>query len=107
MAILQSGGIKAYCVAHIGDVSILTDLSGRENATGFDLGFASRLQSISKETSTLVCSKNILDIWKVNDYFELNDEWKSAVAKDGVEYHWKTSSPKDFESACRKFSQPA
>jgi len=104
MAILQSGSINAYCVAHIGDVSILTDLSGRENATGFELGFASRLQSVSKETGKLVCSKNIVNFWKENDYFDLDDEWKSAIAKDGVEYQWKHGAPKDFESTVSKFS---
>lgn len=104
MAILFSGGIKAYCVAHIGDVLILTDLSGRQNATGFELGYASRLQNISKETTSLTISKNILNIWKENDYFELVDSWKSAIAKDQVEYQWKHAMPKNFESACQKFS---
>ncbi|HUM46764.1 MAG TPA: hypothetical protein PLD84_07550 [Chitinophagales bacterium] len=105
MAILFSGGIKAYCVAHIGDVLILTDLSGRQNATGFELGYASRLQNISKETTSLTISKNILNIWKENEYFELVDSWKSAIAKDQVEYQWKQAMPKNFESACLKFSQ--
>jgi hypothetical protein len=104
MAILCSSEITAYCVAHIGDVSILTDLSGRENATGFELGFASRLQSISREPGKLVCSKNIVNIWKENDYFQLDDEWRSAIAKDDVQYQWKQSIPKDFESACVKFA---
>jgi len=103
MAILESSGINAYCVAHIGDVSILTDLSGRENATGFELGFASRLQSVSKETGKLVLSKNMVNIWTENDYFDLLDEWMSGIAKDDVEYQWKHSIPKDFENACRRF----
>ena len=105
MAILSSSGIKAYSVAHVGDVSILTDLSGRENATGFELGFAARLQSISKETEKLIVSKNMLSIWNENSFFDLEDEWKSAVAKDGVQYQWKFGLPKDFENTRRKFSE--
>jgi hypothetical protein len=104
MAILTSGSIVAYCVAHMGDISILTDLSGRENATGFDLGFASRLQSVSKETGKLVCSKNILNAWKENEFFDLVDEWESAVAKDNVEYFWKDGIPKDFENTVARYS---
>jgi hypothetical protein len=29
---------------------IFTDMTGRQNATGFDLGFAARLQSVARET---------------------------------------------------------
>ena len=103
MAILHSAGITAYSVAHVGDVTMLTDLSGRENATGFELGFASRLQSISKETSKLVCSPGIINIWEENTFFDLIDEWKSAPAKDGVVYQWKNSSPKDFENTSARY----
>ena len=103
MAILHSAGITAYSVAHVGDVTMLTDLSGRENATGFELGFASRLQSISKETRKLVCSPGLVSIWKENDFFDLMDEWKSAPAKDGVVYQWKISSPKNFEITSARY----
>ena len=103
MAILHSGKINAYSVAHVGEVSMLTDLSGRQNATGFELGFASRLQSISKETARLVCSPSIVNVWQENDFFDLNDGWRSAVAKDGVEYRWKNSTPKDFERTSARY----
>jgi hypothetical protein len=103
MAILHSGKINAYSVAHVGEVSMLTDLSGRQNATGFELGFASRLQSISKETARLVCSPSIVNVWQENDFFDLNEEWRSAVAKDGVEYRWKNSTPKDFEQTSARY----
>ncbi|MGB3075537.1 MAG: hypothetical protein WBB36_09460 [Chitinophagales bacterium] len=104
LAILHSGNINAYSVAHVGDVIILTDLSGRENGTGFELGLASRLLSISKETGRLTCSANIVNGWMENDFFELNDEWKSATAKDGVVYKWKNSAPKNFESTAARYS---
>ncbi len=104
MAILHSSGINAYSVAHVGDVIILTDLSGRENGTGFELGLASRLLSISKETARLVCSTSIVNRWTANDFFELNGEWMSATAKDGVVYRWKNSTPKNFESTSARYA---
>ena len=54
MALLDAKGIGAYCVAHVGEVNVFTDMTGRENATGFDLGLASRLQGISQTTGELV-----------------------------------------------------
>jgi hypothetical protein len=47
---LVHNGIQSYCVAHVGDMNIFTDMTGRQNATGFDLGFAARQQSVARET---------------------------------------------------------
>ena len=104
MAILHSDGIGAYCVAHVGEVNFFTDMTGRENATGFDLGYASRLQSLSRETEKLTCSENLVKIWEDNQYFALQDGWDSAVAKDGIEYPWKLALPKDFDAKRAKFA---
>ena len=103
MAMLHSDDIKAYCVAHVGEINIFTDMTGRENATGFDLGYASRLQSLSRETGKLTCSENLLKIWQDNQYFNLGDSLYSDIAKDGLEYSWKLAVPKDFEAARVKF----
>jgi len=103
MAMLNANDIKAYCVAHIGEVNVFADMTGRENATGFDLGYASRLQSLSRETGKLACSENLLSIWEDNHYFDLEDTWNSDTAKDGIEYSWKLAIPKDFEVYSTKF----
>ena len=103
MAILHSADIRAYCVAHVGEINIFTDMTGRENATGFDLGHASRIQSISRETGKLTCSENLLKIWEDNQFFELEDSSHSDIAKDGLEYSWELAIPNDFEAACAKF----
>ena len=103
MAMLHSEDITAYCVAHVGEINIFTDMTGRENATGFDLGYASRLQSLSRETGKLTCSENLSKIWEENQYFDLGDSSHSAIAKDGLEYPWKLAVPKDFEAACVKY----
>ena len=103
MAMLHSDDIRAYCVAHVGEVNIFTDMTGRDNATGFDLVYASRLQSLSRETEKLTCSENLLNIWEDNPYFDLGDSSHSDVAKDGLEYGWKLAVPKDFEATCAKF----
>ena len=103
MGMLQSDNIQAYFVAHVGDMNIFTDMTGRENATGFALGYASRLQSLSREPGKLVCSEDIRTIWDDNQYFELEDGSKSGIAKDEIEYGWKLATPKDFESVCAKF----
>lgn len=103
MAMLYSDDIRVYCVAHVGEVNIFTDMTGRENATGFDLGYASRLQDLSRETEKLTCSENLLKVWQDNHYFDLGDSWHSDIAKDGVEYSWKIAVPKDFETACGQF----
>ena len=103
MAILHSSDIKAYCVGHVGEVNVFTDMTGRENATGFDLGYASRLQNLSRETGKLTCSENLLKIWEDNEYFELEDSWDSDIAKDGIEYPWTLAVPNDFETYCAKF----
>ena len=102
-AMLYANGITGYCVAHRGDVNIFMDMTGKENATGFELGYVARLQSVCKETDDLICSKNLCDIWKENDFFELNPAWDEAKAKDDVKYVWKRAEPKDFENACGKF----
>ena len=104
MAILHSDDISAYCVAHVGEVNIFTDMTERENATGFDLGYASRLQGLSRETGKLTCSENLLKIWEDNRYFDLEDSWNSDIAKDGIEYPWKLAVPKDFEVASAKYA---
>jgi len=103
MAMLHANDIKAYCVGHVGEVNIFTDMTGRENATGFDLGYASRLQNLSRETGKLTCSENLLKIWEDNEFFDLEDSWDSDTAKDGVEYPWKLAIPKDFEDYSAKF----
>ena len=99
MAILQSADIRAYCVAHVGEINVFTDMTGRENATGFDLGYASRLQSISRVVGKLTCTENLLKIWEDNQYFDLEDTLYSDAAKDGIEYPWKLGAPIDFEAA--------
>ncbi len=103
MAMLHSDDIRAYCVAHVGEVNIFIDMTGRENATGFDLGYASRLQGLSREIGKLTCSENLLKIWEDNQYFDLGDRSHSDIAKDGLEYRWKIAVPKDFEAASAKF----
>ena len=103
MAMLYSDDIRAYCVAHVGEVNIFTDMTGRENATGFDLGYASRLQGLSRETEKLTCSKDLLKIWEDNQYFDLGDSSHADIAKDGLEYRWELAVPKDFEAASAKF----
>ena len=103
MAMLRSDDIRAYCVAHVGEINIFTDMTGRENATGFDLGYASRLQGLSREIEKLTCSENLLNVWEDNQYFDLGDSSHSDIAKDGFEYRWKLAVPKDFETACAKF----
>ena len=103
MAIPHANDIKAYCVGHVGEVNTFTDMTGRENATGFDLGYASRLQSLSRETGRLTCSENLLKIWEDNEFFDLEDSWDSDIAKDGIEYPWKLGVPKDFADYCTKF----
>lgn len=103
MAMLYSADIKAYCVAHVGEINVFTDMTGKENATGFDLGYASRLQSLSRETKKLICSENILKIWEDNQHFNLAGNSHSDIAKDGLEYHWELAAPKDFQAACAKF----
>ena len=103
MAMLYSDDIRVYCVAHVGEINIFTDMTGRENATGFDLGYASRLQGLSRETEKLTCSENLLKVWEDNQYFDLGDSWHSDIAKDGLEYIWKIAVPKDFETACAQF----
>ena len=103
MSLLFANCITGYFVAHIGDVNIFTDMTGKGNATGFELGYASRLQSVCKETGKLICSKKFVDMWKENEYFELQDEWSSATDKDDVEYNWRIAIPKDIEHTSRRF----
>ena len=102
MAMLYSEEIRVYCVAHVGEVNIFTDMTGRENATGFDLGYASRLQGLSRVTEKLTCSESLLKVWEDNLFFDLGDS-HSDIAKDGLEYHWKLAVPNDFEAVCAKF----
>lgn len=104
MAILNNLGVKAYCVAHIGDLNIFKDMTGRDNATGFDLGYAARLQSVSNNTEQLVCSENLIKIWRENSYFRLEETTNSKVGKDGIEYNWKNAVATDFKQYCSKFS---
>ena len=103
MAILHTGDITANFVAHVGEINIFTDITGRENATGFDLGYASRIQSLSRETNRLICSENLSAIWEDNRFFDLGESSHSDIAKDGLEYRWKLAEPKDFEAACGQF----
>ena len=104
MAMLYASDITAYSVAHVGEVNVFTDMTGRENATGFDLGLVSRLQGLSRATGRLVCSESLVDIWQDNQYFELKGHWESGTAKDNVEYRWQLAVPRDFEAACSRFS---
>ena len=104
MALMHASDIKAYCVAHLGDVNVFTDMTGRENATGFDLGFARRIQEVSKEVGRLICSESLAAVWEDNKYFALQDALHSGTAKDSVEYRWLLADPIDFAAACAKFS---
>ncbi len=103
MAILKANGIGAYCVAHVGEINVFTDMTGRENATGFDLGMASRLQSLAKVTGRLVCSEGLVGMWEPNEYFNLSGDWSAEKAKDDVEYKWQLAEPIDFADYCGKF----
>ena len=104
MALLDAKGIVAYCVAHVGEVHVFTDMTGRDNATGFDLGFTSRLQEVSQSPDKLVCSEALADMWQENDYFDLHDAMPEGIAKDGVEYRWRFATPKHFSSYLARFS---
>ena len=106
MSILHSADITAYFVAHVGEIDVFTDMTGRENATGFDLGYASRIQSVSRETNQLTCSENLSEVWEENRFFELGDSSHSDIAKDGLEYSWKLAVPKDFEAVCARHRTP-
>ena len=79
-------------------------MTGRQNGTGFDLGLASRLQSLARITGRLVCSEALAGMWESNDYFELSDVWSSGTAKDDVEYRWQLADPIDFELYCGRFA---
>ena len=100
MGMLKSLDTNAYCVAHIGELTVFNDMTGRTNATGFDLGYASRLLSISKDTETLVVSNVIANEWGSNTYFNLQDGWSTAIAKDAVEYSWKNAVPLKLGTYC-------
>jgi putative two-component system response regulator len=103
MALLSARRIEAYCVAHMGEVCTLPDVTGRSNATSFDLGLASRLLSLAKITGQLTVSETVANLWHENDYFQLDTEWHNATAKDGVDYRWKLGRPKQLEDAKRKY----
>jgi len=105
VALLKAKDINAYCVAHIGEVIIFTDMTGKQNATGFELGYASRLQSISKQDGKLVCSKQIVEIWNTNRIYELNTEWQAGTGKEGITYQWKTAFPLNFEMELNRFKR--
>jgi hypothetical protein len=104
---LYGNGISAYCVAHLGEVSVFTDLSGRQNAMGFDIGYAHRLQEVSRQTGSLVCSERLVSNWQSNHYFDLQGDWQRGIAKDQVEYCWMNANPNEFEAACARFAVPA
>ncbi len=89
MLIMKENSIKGYFVAHIGEIHLFKDMTGRDNATGFDIGYASRLQAVSRNADKLVCSKKICDIWKENKFFNITCETQYGIAKDGLEYSWK------------------
>jgi len=103
MAMLHANDIKAYCVGHVGEIDIFTDMTGRDNATGFDFWYASRLQNLSRVTGKLTCSENLLKIWEDNEFFDLEVVWNSDTAKDGIRYTWRIAAPKDFEDYSAKF----
>ena len=104
MALLDANDIKAYAVAHVGEINVFTDMTGRENATGFDLGLANRLMSASRVTGSLTCSESIVDLWQENQYFELEGRWNGAIGKDNQEYRWRLAAPSDFHAARARFS---
>ena len=89
MALLHANDIIPYCVAHVGEVNFFSDMTVRENATGFDLGYASRLRNLSRETGKFSCPENPLNIREYNRVFDLEASWYSDIAKDGIEYPWK------------------
>ena len=103
MALLDARSIGAYCVAHVGDVDVFTDMTGRENATGFDLGFASRLQAISQIPGKLACSEALASMWQENDFYDLHEDVFRGIAKDDVEYRWRLATPRGFEASRAKF----
>ena len=103
MAILDAQGITAYCVAHVGEVNVFADMTGRENATGFDIGLASRLQTVSRTPGKLVCSEALASMWRDNDHFDLHGDLLCDVAKDNIKYCWKLATPKDFDAYRAKF----
>jgi len=87
--ILDAHRIPAYIVAHVGHVHSFVDMTGNTSVTGFAVGEVARLQSISGNTSGLICSERLVKSWVANRYFELEEEEHTAVAKDGVEYRWR------------------
>jgi len=89
MGIMRRNSIKGYYVAHVGEIYIFNDMTGRENATGFDIGYASRLQAVSRNADLLVCSQKICDIWQENNFFDITCETQFGIAKDSLEYSWK------------------
>ena len=103
MAILDAQGITAYCVAHLGEVHLFADMTGRENATWFDIGFASRLQSVSRPPGKLVCSEALASIWRDNAHFDLHGNLLCDIAKDNLKYCWRLATPKDFDNYRAKF----
>jgi len=105
VALLKANEINAYCVAHIGEVIVFTDMTGKQNATGFELGYASRLQSISKQDGKLVCSKQIVNMWDTNPIYALDTEWQAGIGKDGITYQWKTAVPLNFEREINRFKK--
>ena len=104
MAILDAHKITAYYVAHAGEISVFTDMTGRENATGFDLGLASRLQAVSQTPGKLVCSEALTGMWRENEYFDLHDELLCGTAKDGMEYCWRLATPRNFDAYRAQFN---
>jgi len=104
MALLHAIGVKANCMGHLGEIFMFTDMTGRENATGFDLCVANRILSLSGKIGKITCSESLLNIWQENAYFDLDNTWCSGTAKDGIKYKWKLALPKQFELAISHFT---
>lgn len=94
MAFLDIQGMSLHCVIHIGEVEVYTDMSGRKQATGRDIGHAIALCRASGTESELICSVAIVNIWHENDYFDLHSDLICKGSEDELEYCWQVARPK-------------
>lgn len=87
--LLADLSIEAYLVVHIGRVHSFVDMTGRMNVTGYALGEAARLHSVSKATG-LICSEALVEQWEDNRFYAITDSTLyRGEAKDGVTYYWR------------------
>lgn len=103
MGLFKAYDINIYLTAHIGNIYSFTDLTGSQNATGFEIGYVHRLQSVSKVEGKLTCSKQLKELWEENEYFQCPGQISMSEGKDGINYEWCVAEPKNIESSCSKF----